>query len=141
MNEQENLALVQRMYDAFGRGDIQTITNHLTDDVEWIAEGPSSVAYFGKMRGPAEVQSKFFGGIAATQENMRLAMEDFIAQGDGVAIFGRYSATVKATGKRFDAPLAHLFRIRDGKIWRFLNLGDTAAVAQAYDKSAVSSAA
>ena len=44
MKEQENIALVQRMYEAFARGDIQTIVENLTDDVEWIAEGPSSVA-------------------------------------------------------------------------------------------------
>lgn len=132
MNEQQNVALIQKMYDAFAKGDIQTIVEHLTPDVEWLAEGPSSVPYFGRMRGPAEVQSKFFGGIATTQEDMKLTMEDFIAQGDGVAAFGRYSAKVKATGKRFDAPLGHLFRVRDGKVAKFLNLGDTAAVAEAY---------
>jgi uncharacterized protein len=141
MNEQQNVRLIQKMYDAFGRGDIGTIVEHLTADVEWIAEGPSSVAYFGTMKGPDEVQSKFFGGIAGTQEDMKLTMEDFIAQGDGVAAFGRYSANVKATGKRFDAALGHLFRIRDGKISRFVNLGDTAAVAAAYSDAAASSAA
>ena len=35
MNEQQNQALIQNMYDAFGRGDIHTILNNLTDDVEW----------------------------------------------------------------------------------------------------------
>jgi ketosteroid isomerase-like protein len=141
MNEQENIALIQRMYEAFGRGDIRTIVENLTDDVEWIAEGPSSVAYFGKMNGPAEVQAKFFGGIASTQEDMKLTTEDFLAQGDGVAMFGRYSARVKATGKQFDAALGHLFRIRDGKVSKFVNLGDTAAVAAAYGGTAASSAA
>jgi uncharacterized protein len=141
MNEQQNIELIQRMYEAFSRGDIRTITETLTEDVEWIAEGPSSVAYFGKMKGPAEVQSKFFGGIASTQEDMKLTMEDFVAQGDAVAAFGRYSATVKATGKQFDAALAHLFRIRDGKVSKFVNVGDTAVVAAAYSGTAASSAA
>src|ERR1700685_327 len=136
MNEQQNVALIQKMYDAFGRGDIQTIVEHLTEDVEWLAEGPSSVPYFGKMKGPAEVQSKFFGGIAGTQEDMKLTIEDFIAQADGVATFGRYSAKVKATGKRFDGALGHLFRIRDGKISKFVNVGDTAAVGAAYSGTA-----
>jgi len=124
------------MYEAFGRGDIQTIVENLTSDVEWIAEGPSSVAYFGTMKGPAEVKSKFFGGLAGTQENMKLTPEDFIAQGDGVAMFGRYSAKVKTTGKRFDATLAHLFKIRNGKVSKFVNVGDTAAVAEAYSGAA-----
>lgn len=136
MNEQQNVEFVQRMYDAFSRGDIQTIMDHLAEDVEWIAEGPSSVAYFGKMKGPAEVQSKFFGGLAGTQEDMKLTITDFVAQGDKVATFGRYSARVKATGKRFDAFVGHLFVVRDDKVTRFLNLGDTAAVAAAYSGAA-----
>ncbi len=79
MDEQQNVALVKKLYDAFGKGDIQTIIDRLTEDVEWLSEGPSSVPYFGKMRGPAEVQSKFFGGLASTQQDMKLTMDDFIA--------------------------------------------------------------
>jgi uncharacterized protein len=141
MNEQDNIALIKKMYDAFARGDIKTITDNLAEDVEWIAEGPSTVAYFGKMQGPAEVESKFFGGLGGTQEDQKLTPEDFVAQGDGVAMFGRYSAKVTATGKRFDAQLAHFFRIRNGKVSKFINVGDTAAVAEAYSGSAASSAA
>ena len=136
MSEQQNIDLIQRMYGAFGKGDIQTIVEHLTPDVEWIAEGPSSVAYFGTMKGPAEVQSKFFGGLAGTQEDMRLNIENFTAQGDTVGTFGRYQAKVKATGKRFDVSVAHLFRIRDGKVSKFINITDTAAVAAAYSEAA-----
>jgi ketosteroid isomerase-like protein len=141
MNEQDNIALIKKLYDAFARGDIKTITDNLTDDIEWIAEGPSTVAYFGTMRGPAEVQSKFFGGLGGTQEEQKLTPGDFVAQGDSVAMFGRYSAKVKATGKRFDSALAHFFRIRNGKVSKFVNVGDTAAVAEAYGGSASSTTA
>jgi ketosteroid isomerase-like protein len=136
MAEQQNIEFIRSMYDAFGRGDIRTIIEHITEDVEWIAEGPSSVAYFGTMKGPAEVQSKFFGGIAETQEDMKLAVENFVGQGDRVATFGRYSGKVRATGKRFDVALAHLFLIRDGKVSKFVNVTDTAAVAEAYSGAA-----
>lgn len=140
MNEQQNVALIQKMYDAFARGDIQTIIGSLTPDVEWQSEGPSSVAYFGNMRGPDEVRSKFFGGLAGTQEDMKLTPETFVAQDDHVAVFGRYRARVKATGRQFDSPIGHLFRIRDGKVSKFVNLGDTAAVAEAYTRAASSTA-
>jgi uncharacterized protein len=141
MNEQDNVALIKKMYDAFARGDIQTIVGSLSDDVEWVVEGPSSIPYVGHMKGQSEVQSKFFGGLAGTQEDMNLTPEDFIAQEDGVAMFGRYSAKLKATGKRFDVPIGHLFRVRNGKVSKFVNLGDTAAVAEAYSGGAASSAA
>lgn len=140
MNEQQNVALIQKLYDAFARGDIQTIIDSLTPDVEWVAEGPSSVAYFGKMRGPEEVRTKFFGGLAQTQEDQKLTPETWVAQGEHVAMFGRYRAKVKGTGKQFDSPLGHLFRIRDGKVSKFVNLGDTAAVAEAYQRASTSAA-
>jgi ketosteroid isomerase-like protein len=59
MNEQSNTALVEKMYAAFGRGDLQTILGSLTPDVEWTLEGPSVIPYAGKRIGPAQVQ-KFF---------------------------------------------------------------------------------
>ncbi len=131
MDEQQNVALVRKLYDAFGRGDIRTILDNVTNDVEWTSEGPSLVPWFGKRRGPTEVQG-FFEALVGTEENIKLTMDDFLAQDDGVAAFGRYKAKVKATGRDFDSPVAHLFRIRDGKVSRFLNFGDTALVLAAY---------
>jgi ketosteroid isomerase-like protein len=81
---------------------------------------------------------EFFNALASTQENMKLTMEDFIAEGDGVAAFGRSQAKVKATGRNFDTPVAHLFRIRNGKVSRFLNFGDTAQVLAAYSSASAS---
>jgi len=134
MNEQANTALIQRLYAAFSKGDIQTILDHLTPDVEWVFEGPAILPWAGARRGPQEVLG-FFSGIATTQSGMKLTMDEFIAQGDRVASFGRYSGTVTATGKKFDSPVGHLFVVRDGKVARFINMGDTAAYAEAYQAS------
>ena len=131
MNEQQNEALIRKVYAAFGRGDIPEILANLTDDIEWTLEGPSIIPYVGKKKGVAEV-TEFFTALSGTQSDMKLTTEDFIAQEDKVATFGRYAGTVKATGKKFDSPVAHLFTIRKGKISRFVSLGDTAAMAEAY---------
>ena len=136
MNEQQNSSLIQSVYDAFGRGDIQAIMSSLTDDVEWGFDGPAIVPFTGQRKGHAEVLG-FFQALAATQDDMKLITETFVAQGDIVATLGRYSATVKATGKKIDAPVGHFFTIRDGKICRFVDLSDTAAMADAYVPAAV----
>jgi ketosteroid isomerase-like protein len=70
--------------------------------------------------------------LAGTQSDIKLTTEAFVAQGDTVATLGRYRATVKATGKKFDSPVGHFFTIRNGKVARFVDLGDTAAMADAY---------
>src|SRR5580704_4518011 len=131
MNEAANTALIQRLYDAFSKGDIATILSNLTPDVEWIFEGPASVPFTGERRGIEETMG-FFTALGATQSGMKLTTDEFVAQGDRVATYGRYSGAVTATGKKFDSPVGHFFQIRDGKVCRFVNMGDTAAYAEAY---------
>ncbi len=131
----ENIALIRKMYDAFGRGDIAYILQNLTDDVEWTSIGPASIPYAGTFRGPAEV-TKFFQALATTQSGQRLTMPEFVASGDKVVAIGRYACTVTATGKYSDAPVVHVFTIRDGKVAAFLDFVDTAAVVEAYSAAA-----
>jgi ketosteroid isomerase-like protein len=131
MSEQQNAALIQSLYDAFKRGDIPFILNHLTEDVDWTMEGPSIIPYAGKRTGVAQVK-QFFEALASTQTNHKLTMESLLAQGDQVSGLGRFSATVTATGRSFDSRVAHFFTVRDGKISRFVDVVETAAMADAY---------
>jgi ketosteroid isomerase-like protein len=131
MNEQQNVALIQKLYSAFSRGDIQTILDNVTPDVEWILEGPEIIPFAGKRTGPDQVRG-FFTALGSTQSDQKLTIDDYIAQGDKVAAVGRYSAVVTATGKKLNSAAAHIFTIRDGKVSRFLDFGDTAQAADAY---------
>jgi ketosteroid isomerase-like protein len=131
MNEQQNVALIQKLYAAFERGDVPTILDNLADDVEWTLQAPAIIPYAGTRTGPSQVLG-FFQALADTQSDIKLTTETFVAQGDQVATLGRYRATVKATGKKFDSPVGHFFTIRNGKVARFVDLGDTAAMADAY---------
>jgi len=135
MKEQQNTDTIKAMYAAFARGDVQTILNRLADDVEWRFDGPATIPFAGVRRGPAEVVG-FFQALASTQENQALTIETFVAQGDHVATIGRYAATVKATGRRFDEAVSHFFTFRDGKVSKFVDFGDTASIVDAYTQSA-----
>jgi ketosteroid isomerase-like protein len=134
MSEPANIALIHRLYDAFSRGDVATILSNLTPDVEWIFEGPAIVPFTGKRHGIEETKG-FFTALATTQSGMKLTTDEFVAQGDRVATYGRYTGTVTATGKKFDSPVGHFFQIKDGKVARFVNMGDTAAYVEAYTAS------
>ena len=131
MNEQANIALIQKLYAAFGRGDFQTILDNVTPDVTWTLDGPAIIPFAGRRIGPQQV-SGFFDALATTQTNQTLTIDDYIAQGDKVATVGRYSAVVTATGKKVDGAIAHIFTVRDGRISAFLDFGDTAQMADAY---------
>jgi len=121
------LEIVKRMYAAFGRGDIAGVMAHIADDVEWIAEGPEEMVFTGIRHGKKEVLDGFFGGIAREHADPVLEMTEFVAQGDAVASFGRYTVTLKRSGNRVSSPVGHLFKVRGGKVIHYTNMLNTAA--------------
>lgn len=127
---------VKAMYAAFGRGDVEGILAHVADDVLWEAEGPADLGFTGIRHGKQETLG-FFEGIAREHVEPKLDMKDFIASSDSVAVFGRYSFTLRRSGRRVDSPVGHLFQFRGGKVARFVNLVNTAD----YVESQISSAA
>jgi ketosteroid isomerase-like protein len=138
MNEQQNTALIQKLYAAFAKGDVQTILDQLTEDVDWTLEGPDVIPFAGKRKGVAQVK-KFFEALATTQTGQKLTIDTFVAQGDQVATVGRYAFTVKANGRKVDSPVGHFFTIRNGKVSHFVDMADTAAVADAYRAASAAS--
>jgi ketosteroid isomerase-like protein len=117
---------VKEMYAAFGRGDRRAILEKLDPSVQWEFEAPPELSFAGTHSGPKGA-SDFFDGIDKDHKDPELEMTEFVISGDAVAAFGRYKATVKATGQRVDSPVAHLFKFRAGKVVRYVNFLNTAA--------------
>ena len=131
MSEQENLRVVQTLFECFGRGDVPGMLKQLDDDVDWHIKGPAEVPYFGPRRGHDGVLD-FFGKLGTNVEFERFAPEHFIPDGERVVVIGSERGRVKATGKSFDNDWAMVFTLRDGKITHFRSHEDTAAVAEAF---------
>ena len=131
MSEQDNLRVVQNLFECFGRGDVPGLLRLLDEDVDWHIEGPSEVPYFGPRRGH-EGALDFFGKLSTSVEFESFAPEDFLAGGDRVVVLGSERGRVKATGRSFDNPWAMVFTLREGKITKFRSHEDTAAVAEAF---------
>lgn len=126
MSEQQNLEIVRRGYEAFGRGDIDTLLSLLDENVEWFSPGPSDLPTAGRRHGREEVRA-FFAAVLDTFEIQQFAPETFVAQGDHVVVLGSDTARVKATGTVIDEPWAHAFELRNGKIVKFQEYLDTSA--------------
>ncbi len=127
MAEQQNIELIKRGYEAFGRGDINGLLALCAEDVEWISMGPSDMPTAG-VRGGHEQVAQFFQAVDQVFEFERFAPKEFIAQGEQVVVLGDETAKVNATGKVLTQEWAHAFTIRDGKIARFREYIDTAQV-------------
>ncbi|MGD0629748.1 MAG: nuclear transport factor 2 family protein [Terracidiphilus sp.] len=125
-----NTEIVQELYAAFGRGDLPAILAKLDDDVVWESEGPAIVSFSGIRRGKTEAKS-FFDALAADHAKPQVSISEYVASDDSVMTLGRYTATMKATGKTLDSPIAHYWRIHNGKVARYVGLVNTAAAVEA----------
>lgn len=86
MVEQENVQVVQQAFAAFGRGDIPSVLNMLTDDIHWRAYGPSGILpWAGTFRGPDQV-GQFFMALGSTIDFQKFEPQEFIAQDDTAAV-------------------------------------------------------
>lgn len=127
MSEQDNRALVQRGYDAFGRGDIPALLELLAEDVQWETPGPPELPTAGSRRGHQQV-SEFFETINSLYDLQAFEAQVFVAEGDRVVVLGTETARVKATGKVLNTNWAHVFTVRNGQVVAFQEYLDTAAV-------------
>ena len=125
-----SIEVVNKIYDAYGRGDLPAILAMLADDVRWETEGPSEMSFTG-IRNGVEETTGFFEGLAKDWSDPQLETSTFISSGDEVAVFGRYKATSRKTGKHINTPIAHYWKIRDGKVARYIGLFDSAASLEA----------
>src|SRR6266496_1403679 len=133
MSEQENINLVQKVYGKFKSGDIKALLNLLSDDIEWQLPEIENVPFAGKRRGH-EQMGQFFESLVDTQEVQHFDPREFIARGDRVLALGHYAFRVKSTGREFGGDFAHVFTVHDGKVVKFHEYMDTAAVAAAHQK-------
>lgn len=126
MSDQSPKAVAMAIYDAFAKRDIPTVLNYIDPGCEFIFEGPATVPWTGHRHG-IEGWTEFFGTLAANMDDLVVTMQPFAAEGDNVAVAGRYTTRVKATGKQIDSPLVHLWTVRNGRVTRLIEMANTAA--------------
>jgi ketosteroid isomerase-like protein len=131
MSTEENKRVVQTLFEAFGRGDIDAILALVSDDVVWSLPGPPAVPYYGERRGPEGVKD-FLVQIGTAVEFESFEPGALVAEGERVVALGRERGRVRSTGKTFDNEWALVFNLSGGKITRFQSYENTGAVAEAF---------
>jgi ketosteroid isomerase-like protein len=125
----DNVRLLKSLYDAFGRGDIPTVLEAMSQDIRWYqAEGNPYMPGGQAWVGPEAVLNNLFMKLGAEWDRFAVHPRSFHDAGDSVIVEARYSGTYKATGKSMDAQACHIWDVKDGKVSRFQQYVDTAKV-------------
>lgn len=127
-----NIATVQGMYEAFGRGDVPAILEQMSDDVVWEAWDTDNTAQEAGVpwvlprRGKDGVTG-FFRDVAEGLEFHSFEPRNLLEGGNQVAATIAFDATAKATGERFQDEEIHLWTFDEaGKVTGLRHYIDTA---------------
>jgi ketosteroid isomerase-like protein len=133
MQEEQNTKVVQAGYAAFGRADIPALLDLLDDSVSWEGtKGASSkIPTAGVKHGKTAV-GQFFKDLAENETFHSFEPRKFVAQGDTVVCLGHFDATHNKTQKKVSTDWVMVFTLANGKITKFEEFSDSAAVNAAW---------
>ena len=125
-----NVDTLRAGYDALAKGEIQKVLELFDPKIEW--HEAEHVTYWpgGPFVGPQAIVDGVLARIPQDFDDFTIDVRRMLACGDTVLVEARYRATAKATGKRLDAQVAHVWDFRDGKIVRWQQYTDTWQFAQ-----------
>jgi len=123
---------VQRLYAAYGRGDIDAVLAELADEVDWAAEAASTtLPWYGPHRGKNEVP-RFFAAIASSIDVTEFEIVALTSNEIDVVAIVHWTYTVKRTGKTASMLMQHWWRFDGGKIAFFRGSEDSEQSAAAF---------
>ena len=132
MGAEDNIKTVKRIYEAFGRGDVGTILDCVTDDVDWASEAASGSAPWWGVRHGKDATTGFFESLGATMATEEFTPIAYATTDDGdVLTVVRFRTRAIATGKTAAMDLHHYFRFTEGKISYYRGTEDTEQTAAA----------
>lgn len=131
MTPNQNLEIVKEAYLLFDKGDIRSLLDLYSDDINWSIPLMEGVPFAGERHGRSDVL-KFFAALTNDVMFLHFEATDFIADGDKVVVFGNERALVRATNRQYRTEWVHTYKLSGGRITEFHEYLDTASVIRAH---------
>jgi len=127
----QNLATVTAIYEAFGKGDIPAILDHMAADVQWEAWADNSAQKAGvpwlQARQGKDGVLAFFQYLGTQMQVTEFQVLSILDGGHQIAVEFVIAANLPALGTHFRDEEIHLWTFnREGKVSRLRHYTDTA---------------
>ncbi len=130
MGAAENKQLIQTMFAELSKGNAEAFLGNMADNVRFTIIGTTK--YSGTCNGKQELIQKVLAPLTAQLEGgLTITPENFIADGDYVAMQARGKSTTK-TGKSYNNTYCQVFRLANGKVQEVTEYLDTELVTSAF---------
>ncbi len=120
MAEHPNVALLRRGYEAFGKGDMATITELFSEDVVWHVPGTSLIS--GVHRGRDAVFAMFAKTTQLSGGTFKIDVHDVLANDEHAVALTR--ATASREGKQLNSLDTDVYHVSGGKVTEFWSFGE-----------------
>lgn len=122
----QNIRIIDGLYKAFGEGDIPSVMEAMDKEIIWNEAESNAYADGNPYIGPEAILNGVFARVGAEHEYFKLEdIELHEMSNNKVLATLRYDAKFKETGKTYNAQVAHLWTLKDGKISAFQQYVDT----------------
>jgi ketosteroid isomerase-like protein len=130
--EEENVSMVKRLYDAFKRRELHSMMDMFADDAVMHGPAPSGVLPWGGTYNGRSGVAQFFKTLGESLVPQQFDLNDFIAQDSKVVVLGYQKGHAKPTGRPYEIEFVHVWTISDyGKFTEFRVYNDTASLVEA----------
>jgi hypothetical protein len=115
MGAHENGELIRSGYEAFSKGDMETIAKIFSPDIRWNISGQNQIS--GTYNGQEETFAFFGRLMELTDFTFSVGVHDLLASDDHVVVLAKESAS--RNGQSLDNDDVHVWHLADGKAMEF----------------------
>lgn len=122
-----NLEIIKSTYEGkTSEENGKNLAKYVAEDISWTeAKG---FPYAGTYIGLENVTKNVFSRLGSEWIDYKFTPEDYVSSDDKVVAYGTYTGTYKITGKSFEARVAHVWKLKEGKIVSFEQFVDSQSV-------------
>lgn len=121
------------MFEAFGKGDMETLKTTVSEDSVWNYEGPKEIPYTGSYQGK-EGAVQFIQNIFGNVEVLDFGVDKMVAEDDTVVVLGHEKQKIKSNNEVLEQKWVQVYTVKDDLITQMEEYANTAHAQKLFSK-------
>ena len=133
MTNETNRQIVETIYAAFSKGDIDTVLEQFADEGTWTYMMPDgSVPFAGTFAGKSRI-GEWFRLFGSNVKTTNFQLNRLLVDGnDLVVALGHEDGTIIESGKTYSTDWVHIFHLKGEKVFKFVEYVDVPSVLESF---------
>jgi uncharacterized protein len=124
-NNSKEVEVVNKMFQAFGSGNMEAFKLTLSDTSVWVYYGSDLIPYSGTYKGKEEVV-RFIGNIVSSVDILDFKVDQIISNGKTVVVLGSEKQKIKKNSKILEQNWVQVYTVENGLITKMDEYANTA---------------